>query len=63
MSDTHQRVKRIEQKLGVTGPCPVCGGKGWPAVVLDKGKEDPVDPTGCPQCGKVSAVRRIILSD
>ena len=53
----------LPQHLGIIGPCPVCGGAGWPAVAIVNREDDPIDPDGCPRCGGVSAVKVLVLGN
>ncbi len=58
------RIGKLERRLGVSGPCSTCGGRGWGAVVLideENPPDKPPEPKGCPECGKVSSLKRIIL--
>jgi|GEM_PF-5294264 len=57
------RLAKVERELGVNGAgCPVCGDAGHPAVVLeDRGRVS--ESGGCPRCGRVSVVKRIVLDD
>lgn len=57
------RLKALEARIGNKGPCQNCGGRGHWAVVLSESPTDPVDPKGCPTCGKVAGIKRIILGE
>jgi len=50
------RVKRLEAK---TGSCPVCGGAGVLAIVLD---QEPAPP-GCPRCGRQHLLRAVGITE
>jgi hypothetical protein len=56
------RLNRIERRLGFTGPCRTCGGRGWDASIAVHNDEEP-DTTGrgCPECGAIHHLTRIIL--
>lgn len=60
------RVNRLERHRG--GPCPECGGRGWPALFVQAlpGSEwasKPGDRAGCPRCGHVNTVKVIVLDE
>ncbi len=58
------RIAKLERRLGVSGPCSTCGGRGWGAVVVideENPPDKPPEPKGCPECGNVSSLKRIIL--
>ncbi len=58
------RIAKLERRLGVSGPCSTCGGRGWSAVVLINEKnppDKPPEPKGCPECGTVRSLKRIVL--
>ncbi len=58
------RIRKLERRLGVSGPCSTCGGRGRGALILideENPPDKPPEPRGCPECGKVSSIKRIIL--
>ena len=58
------RIRKLERRLGVSGPCSTCGGRGRGAVLLidEKNPADkPPEPRGCSECGKLSSIKRITL--
>ncbi len=58
------RIAKLERRLGISGPCSTCGGRGWDAVVVideENPPDKPPKPKGCPECGNVSSLKRIIL--
>ena len=54
------RLNRLEQSLGVTGPCPTYAGYGVPRFTRGM---DSATPDGCPMCGTVKHVRYVRMSD
>jgi hypothetical protein len=57
------RVRTLERASGVAGPCPLCRGRGRGDAVLVRNGLMERQPRGCPRCGKVGTVKRIILGD
>lgn len=58
------RIAKLERRLGVSGPCSTCGGRGWGAHILideENPSTKPLKPKGCPECGNVSSLKRITL--
>lgn len=57
------RLASLERQLGMNGAgCPTCGDRGLPAMVLEHRCET-TRSGGCPLCGAVSVIHRIILDD
>ncbi|MCA9273784.1 MAG: hypothetical protein KDA31_12160 [Phycisphaerales bacterium] len=50
------RVGRLEQKSRALA-CPHCKGAGRVISVMTHLEPDPVDPEGCPGCGRLTVVR------
>ncbi len=62
------RVAALERTTGICGPCATCGGRGANSVILrgetSGAKPQPLaEPEGCPECGRVGHVTRIVLVD
>lgn len=57
------RVRRLERAVGVTGPCPACGGagRGRIAVSLNGADLEPAAPRGCGRCGKERVWKRVVV--
>ncbi len=55
------RVRSLERRTGVVGPCRVCGGRGHPDAVLEVDGRFTREPRGCMACGTLSSLKRIIL--
>ena len=58
------RIAKLERRLGVSGPCSTCGGRGRNSVIVIDERNPPdklPEPSGCPECGKLRSVKRIIL--
>ena len=56
----HHRLRRLER--GFTPKvCPACKGNGKPGMIAVYSEDDKTMPRGCERCGRVSAVKRIIL--
>lgn len=51
-------IARLEKRRDHPGQCPECRGLGCCAVCID-GEA----PVGCPRCGLLAAVKRIILAE
>lgn len=71
-----QRVASAEHRLGLRGPCPLCGGEGMDSVRLEDcrgrpfrcashplGVARPGQREGCPGCGKISEEVVLVLAD
>ena len=58
----NSRLLSLERNLGADDNCPRCDGRGWSAVVVVASLDDPGNPEGCPVCGKVSCVKRIVMA-
>ncbi len=58
-------LRRLEQKAGIHGPCPRCRDLGWGvSVTVSSPEEIPnLEGKGCPLCGKISSIKRIVLLD
>ena len=59
----NNRIRKLERAAGITGPCPLCGGRGRGCVVfsVDGADLDNQGRTGCPACGKERVVKRIVM--
>lgn len=56
------RLRNIEKRLGLTGPCQECGGRGrFGCIVVMPGESDAKEPQGCATCGKVGGGLMILL--
>ncbi len=64
MSVRH-RLARLERAVGLTGPCPVCHGRGCTladtCIVTAVGDEDPPPPPPCPHCGRTPKEFQMII--
>lgn len=53
-----QRLAQLERAVGLTGPCPVCHGRGYTLadtiVVIAEGDEAPPPPPPCLHCGRTA---------
>lgn len=58
-----RRLKRLEERAGLRGPCKACLGNGLPAVLaLQSDKdEDGTRIGGCTECGAVTALKVVYL--
>ncbi len=56
------RVRSLERRSGVNAPCRTCGGRGRPGTVLEIDGRPAREPRGCVSCGRLSTLKRIILS-
>ncbi len=56
------RVRSLERRSGVNAPCRRCGGLGLPGVALEIDGEPTRGPRGCPDCGRLSSLKRIMLT-
>ena len=57
------RVKRVERAMGLSGPCPKCGGHGRVVVTFQAPGEPEPQPEGCPVCGSIVHIRFVTLSE
>jgi hypothetical protein len=56
------RLNKLETKMGLRGPCAVCGGHAYLSIVIDT-PEWPAAlnrPENCPGCGRPPMVIRIV---
>ena len=51
------RVKRVERAMGLSGPCPKCGGHGRVVATFQEPGEPKPQPEGCPVCGSFVHIR------
>lgn len=61
MAGLSGRVARLERAAGIRGGCPECGGAGRHALQVILTPEPPREPVGCPRCGKISVLKRLII--
>ena len=54
MNLTH-RLTKLEHQATAAGDCPHCQGRGVPDFQVIDGNNGPVEPKGCPHCGRVSS--------
>jgi hypothetical protein len=55
------RLGRLETKMGLRGPCRVCGDRSCLQIVLDTGDgATPAEPENCAGCGRPPMVIRIV---
>ncbi len=54
-----RRIAAVEKKLGVGGPCPVCGGKGGFALALE-GEDIAATRHCCERCGAAGMVMVLV---
>jgi hypothetical protein len=57
------RVARLEHDAGLRGPCRVCDGRGSYTVAMNIGEREIRPPKGCAGCGRIAAIKRIILPE
>ena len=51
------RLKRVERAMGLSGPCPKCGGHGRVVVTFQAPGEPEPQPEGCLVCGSIVHIR------
>jgi hypothetical protein len=56
------RVNRLETKMGLRGPCKICGDRSCLRIVMDTAAQPAGlgEPEGCPACGRPPLVIRIV---
>ncbi len=56
------RVRSLERRSGISVPCRRCGGRGHPGTGLEIDGRPAREPRGCVSCGRLSSLKRIVLS-
>jgi len=57
------RGKKLERSAGVVGGCPACKGAdlGRFVMVVNGIEQVPIEPVGCPRCGKGRVWKQIMM--
>ena len=56
------RVKSLERRTGVGGPCPACGGRGSCGSAIRINGVELKRHGGCTRCGRFSTIKTIVLN-
>lgn len=58
-----KRIEKLETKMGITGPCTACGGKGMgrSALLINGVEQIPIGAVGCARCGRDWVWQRVII--